>query len=274
MMLSVCSNALRDRGYEEAFRIIAQAGFKGVELYGKPPHLEPFYPETETRKINECARSLGLQIVGVSGYDTRPCGSSDENERAAAVRLIKAYMRQAHRLGAGVLRVQSGTDFSEAGLERVARSYRECVSLADELGVCIGMENHDGVNGGSPEGAMRIASLADSPYVGVTYDSGNLLAMGIDPVEAVKFQAPKIVNVHLQEASIEREGDSIRIRHHIIGCGMQIDFRAIIETLRSIGYVGPMSLEHVAWKPPLSELPIDESLCRCHDYLSALVSEE
>src|SRR5271157_904940 len=66
MKLSCCTLAyIVSTPLEEAIRRIAEAGYKGVDLYTGPPHIYPaHYSEEERRTVRALIDELGLELTG------------------------------------------------------------------------------------------------------------------------------------------------------------------------------------------------------------------
>lgn len=73
--LSLCTRTVEDRRLEDAIQIVAEAGYDGVELLARDPHLPPETPVARVRQIAEQVRQVGLAVAclaaGVGGFGRR-----------------------------------------------------------------------------------------------------------------------------------------------------------------------------------------------------------
>ena len=67
----------------------------------------------------------------------------------------------------------------EDGFPWVIDCIEKCLPAAEKCGVLLGLENHWGL-ARTPEGLLRIVNAVNSPWLGVTLDTGNFLE---DPYE-------------------------------------------------------------------------------------------
>jgi len=208
------------------------------------------------RKDNAYLQSLkrlalvnGLDLCGLSAH--QGFVSPKPEDRKANVARTVASIELAYGLGIPTVRVNTGRwgtckDFNalmkNRGIESplpgytdedafpwVIDSLRECLAAAEKCGVVLGLENHWGL-ARTPEGLLRIASTIDSPWLGVTLDTGNFLE---DPYERLDKIASKATYIHAKTY-----------------CGgglwytLDLDYERIAAMLRRHRYRGYVSLEY------------------------------
>lgn len=140
-------------------------------------------------------------------------------------------------------------DDKPRAMARIAEGLQHLVGYAQPLGVRVTLEdfpNRLAVNdsiAGMQELLMRV------PGLGVTFDNGNWIFSGDDPVEAVHALAPHIFNVHLKDwescpppSSLHLpDGTPVRGGRH--GQGI-LDQPAILAALAETGYDGFLAFEY------------------------------
>jgi sugar phosphate isomerase/epimerase len=162
---------------------------------------------------------------------------------------------------------------------RLVASLRRLGPIALDHGVVLCIENHFGTMTVSAADTLALVEEVDSPGVGILYDQANLAFTHREPYdEAIRLQAPWIRHVHVKDlefihpdrilktnqvASIDK---SERIHaSRMIGDGI-LDWKAIVEALRAVGYDGSYSLEYeYRWNPedlPAPEVGFPESARR------------
>jgi sugar phosphate isomerase/epimerase len=109
---------------------------------------------------------------------------------------------------------------------------------------------------------VQFASNFDSKRLGILLDAGHLYQMGISLSGAVQMFKDRLVNVHVHDATLEK--DYRRATHLPIGKG-SMDFRSLVKSLQEVYYDGWLTLEIKA-----SEEEIEESR-KC---LEALLAEK
>ncbi len=120
-----------------------------------------------------------------------------------------------------------------ARLAAVAGRLREVLPLAEELGLTIAMENHQDATTADLLSLHEMSG--NSPAYGITFDTGNPLAMGEDPLEAARALAPLIRHVHLKDYSIHFAPEGYRLVRCAAGDGV-IDFPAILRMVGANGH--------------------------------------
>jgi sugar phosphate isomerase/epimerase len=155
---------------------------------------------------------------------------------------IRAQLEVASELGARVVRATLSTLLCgdrrplaggwEAHLERRALRLREVLPRAEELGICLALENHQDA---TSHDLVRLAEMVGhSPAYGVTLDTGNALAVAEDPVEFARRVAPLVRHVHLKDYTLHLAPEGFRLVRCAAGDGV-IDFPAILAVLRERG---------------------------------------
>ncbi len=155
---------------------------------------------------------------------------------------ICALLETASRLGARVVRATLSTLLCgdrrtlpggwEAHLERRARRLREVLPRAEQLGLCLALENHQDA---TSHDLVRLAEMVgNSAAYGVTLDTGNALAVAEDPVEFARRVAPLVRHVHLKDYTLHLAPEGFRLVRCAAGDGV-IDFPSILAVLREQG---------------------------------------
>ena len=131
----------------------------------------------------------------------------------------------------------------------LAEGLAEMADRAEKAGIRLLIENVSAAY--MPTTAEILAALdtiGDS-RIGMIYDVANAVFSGEDPVEWLPKAKERLHLVHLSDTPTDRW------RHDPVGTG-EVDFKAVAETLRAIGYDGPSMLEIVS---PIPDRDIAES---------------
>jgi sugar phosphate isomerase/epimerase len=142
----------------------------------------------------------GVQLSGTGVRND--FASADAAVRADLVKLIKDWIGVAHKLGAPVVRVFSGPkrpeghSFDEA-MDWMAAHFRECARYAKELGVILGLQQHNDFLRTADE-TIRLIHAVDSPWFADILDVGSL-RQG-DPYEEIAKLLPYAVSWQIKES--------------------------------------------------------------------------
>ena len=141
---------------------------------------------------------------------------------------LRSSVRLAHSLGTRVVRVtvsgmlegdrrSYGLDGWRDHLEAVARNLREVMPLAEELGISVGMENHQDICSWE---LCRLCEQVGSPSLGVTMDVGNALAVGETCSSFARRVMPFLKHVHLKDYTIYPTSSGYRLKRCPLGSGV------------------------------------------------------
>jgi sugar phosphate isomerase/epimerase len=164
------------------------------------------------------------------------------------------FLRASARLGAKVVRAtMSGILCGDrrtlpggwpARLDAVARTLRDVLPEAHDLGLCVTLENHQDA---TADDFLELADRVDGhPAFGVCLDTGNPLAVGEGPVETARRLAPLIRHAHLKDYTMHFCPEGYRLVRCAAGRGV-IDFAAILDVLSQNGHEVLPGIE-VAWQ--------------------------
>lgn len=231
---------------DECIRQAAAMGFDGVEILHRQMDGED---NAYLQGLKRLALLEGVDLVGLSIH--QGFISPDPAVRRQNVEHTIRCIDLACRLGIPTMRVNTGRwgtskDFDELMRNRgvepplpgctedqafgwVIECLRACLPKAAECGVTLGLENHWGL-ALTPEGVLRIVQAVNSPWLGVTMDTGNFLE---DPYDRLELLAPRTVYVH---AKTYYGGG--------VWYALELDYARIAGILRRHDYRGYVSLEY------------------------------
>lgn len=168
-----------DRGYLQ--RLKRAALLEGLDLCGFSIHQGFVYPDAERRQKNVEHTLHCIELAYQLGIPTMRVNTGRWNTTASFDQLMKDR---------GVEPRLPGVSDDQA-FDWVISSLEKCLKKAEECGVTMGLENHWGL-GLTPQGVLRIVNALNSPWLGVTMDTGNFLE---DPYDRLDMLAPKTVYV-------------------------------------------------------------------------------
>jgi len=138
-------------------------------------------------------------------------------------------------------------------LDMVVDCLRPCVKYAEQKNIVLAIENHGGVPGTSKE-VLRVINGVNSPHLRALLDFGNFLQLDQEPLEAIRDLAPYTVHAHFKDIKKVPRGTPesnvpVRGEFALLGCLLgegDVDVRAGVKLLRSVGYDGYLTLEFEA----------------------------
>jgi len=205
-----------------------------------------WFPKTVTGEylagLKRRAHLAGMAISGgaIANKFTLPPGKALEAQHAHVCKGVDHYAA----LGAPVIRVFAGRPpkgMDEAtALKHCIANLQTACEYAAKRGVMLGIENHD--FSADVDRMLKIVRGVDSPFFGVTFDSGNFHSA--DPYADLAKIAPYAVNA--------------QIKVHMRPAGkpsVEADFKRIIAILRQANYSGYITLEYEARDDPYAKVP-------------------
>ncbi len=245
---------------------------QGVEL------LDAFWKDEaeELKRVQEKLAELDLVVASYSiGNDFV---NADEDKRKKEVDKIVHAIHLAKALKTSVIRVfagdkKEGIEYEQAR-QWILQGLSEGASYASSAGVTLALENH-GLFAGKAQQVEDIITTINSEGLKSTFDTGNFLLVGDNPLQALKKLLPLVSHVHAKDFMRVDEGypgfaytgyNKERFLGAIAGEGM-VELEEILALLRQARYEGFLSLEYEG--PADSYLATKKSL----EYLSGLMNK-
>lgn len=157
-------------------------------------------------------------------------------------------------------------------MDHMRRIYRRILRAAEAYQITINIEPH-GYYTTRPDFLAEMLSFADSPYLRLNMDVGNVFIAGHDPVEFVKRFRDRISLVHVKDISEQLSAASrgeltgIAGSHCAIGEGINAgNVRECLRILAEHGYRGVVTIECEADGGPL----IDRSVAWMRDLIAEI----
>jgi L-ribulose-5-phosphate 3-epimerase len=240
---------LWDLPLQDAVRRIADLGFHYFELMSHVPHCWPrdwsAADRTAFRKLYE-SRGLRLTSVNPTFLDLN-MASPNPGIREESIRQLRETIRLAHDLGGGIMVAPGGRkhvliapdQFYVWGL--VKGALESLLTDCERLGVTFGLENGYNVTH-TAELMVRMCRELSHPRLKLVYDVANA-TMVESPLDGLELVAKDMALLHMSDTDDKVWG------HDRIGTGV-IDFSAVTEKVKKIGYAGPTIMEVVDRRAP------------------------
>ena len=220
---------------------------RAVELGAEGVSLEScFLPQRDSGYLSElCGRLDELELERVYAWG-HPNGLLGGKSPEAYDDMLEG-IAQARAVKAEVMRVVGNNgryrfDEHEKQIDRLSALFTDAVKEAEAQGIRLAIENHQDYT------LAELATLFDnvsSPYLGLTFDSGNCLRILDDPVGGLERVAGRVFATHIKDIRLQKGMPADRWQFFACvpaGEGV-VDLPRIIETLRRAGYGGMLTIE-------------------------------
>jgi len=240
-----------DKPFAAGVERAAQIGYKwvepmvhnGRELLSEAGYFHSFSMDDDPLEMKEI---LDLNQVRASGLSAHCPLMRPE----ISVPYLQKAIRFAAVVGAPVVNTDEGVRppwLEDDECFQVMRyTLKAVLRTAERYGIFVAIEPHQSISK-STSGLLRIATLVDSPWLRVNYDTGNAYLGGEDPYCGLEAVKDRVVHVHAKDISIQHsEAERGKVTGTPVGCACGdgvIDWRRVVKILRSVGFQGVLSVE-------------------------------
>lgn len=261
MKISTQNRALYQAfGHEKALEILAEAGFDHVDMsfypMAKDPDSEFLQPDAEAlcRRIRVKAESLGLSFNQCHAPFQMNMAPWLEGDREEILHLLNTSIRLAGILGAKAIVVHpvqcmNYLNNDPAWIRQInVEFYSSLIPAAKAAGVKIAIENMWQKNRYNKNIVSSVCSSpwelrdyvdacnAVAPVFTACLDIGHCLLTGHDPANSIRVLGDRLGCLHVHD--VDGVNDN-----HTCPLTMKVDFPAVMEALREVGYPGEFTLE-------------------------------
>lgn len=259
MNYSLFTVSVPDMTPEQALKKMQEYGYDGVDFRVKEmpePEIlkeEPSYwrnnyctldlhtIEEKAQEIKELTEEYGLCINSLATY--LKCTDSEE--------LIESCMRAAKIMDCKRLRVNAPayelTENYGDLLEKARKGFRKVEALAKRHGVKVDFEMHMNTIVPTASAAYRLASEFDPDFIGVIYDTGNVIYEGYEEYKmAFEILGPYLDLVHVKNAKWEKKETDGKEKFAPTWAPFAdgyADFERCFQALKAVGYDGYVVFE-------------------------------
>ena len=240
-----------DKSFEEGVRRAAEIGYRvvepmvhnGRELLSEAGYFHSFSMDNDPLEMKDILQKYGVRASGLSAHTPlmRP---------EIAVPYLEKAIRFAAAIGAKVVNTDEGIRpewLNDDECFQVMRyTLKKALQVAERYHVYIGIEPHQSISK-KTDGLLRIATLVDSAFLRINYDTGNAFLGGEDPYAGLQVVLPLLVHVHAKDISIRQaEDEKGKVTGTPVGCACGqgvIDWKRVVEILRAANWNGVLSVE-------------------------------
>lgn len=240
---------------EEAVEIVAQLGFKYIEVSALRPGLS--YPDDYTRDevlaFRDHARSNGLKVAAIhtddGSHHTSNLTNANEKIRRWKINHLKTSAELASLLEADVISTTCGYSMTvetprEKAWEWAVNGLTEAGKVSRAHGVAVALEPAPGTIVRDSRDGVRMLDEIKLDNVKLLLDTGHAMIAsysslrenGPDLVESIHGAREYLIHVHVDD------NNGFSDEHSVPGTGV-IDFEAAVAALRDINYDRYLSFE-------------------------------
>ncbi len=231
----------KELSWKEKLTAAREAGYDFVEISidETDEKLERLYMSAAERlELVRLMDEVGIPIrtMCLSGHRKYSLGSSDPELCRRGMDIMEKAIGLAEDLGIRIIQLAGYDVYYEESTEETRRRFEEnlkkAVMMAAKTGVVMGFETMETEFMNTVKKAMHYVELADSCYLNIYPDSGNItnaaVSYGTDVQEDLKSGAGHLVAIHLKETVPGK------FREIPYGTG-HVNFEAIVHTSWELG---------------------------------------
>jgi len=202
-------------------------------------------PIEELYEIRDFLAEYNLECT----YAANECllAAGEESTRQSLL-AVESSLAKAERLGAKILRVGVAVGVFDRTLLKASwwrSAIERLIATAAALNIVIAVENAPNPVTGAAALLRDIVAPFASPWLKITFDTGNWLPAGWDPCRALDILGGHIGYVHLKDMITRADG----FAPAFLGGG-NLDLHPVIDNLRQSGYEGLYALEFPGGRSP------------------------
>lgn len=231
------------RAAEIGYKYVEPMVHNGRELLSEAGYFHSVSLDEEPLEIRDVLERYGVKASGLSAHTPlmRP---------EISVPYLEKAIRFAAVLGAPVVNTDEGIrpDGMELDDAYTIMKYTlgRALRVAERYGINIAIEPHQSITR-TTQGLETVATLVDSDWLRINYDTGNAYLAGEDPYDGLKAVAELVVHVHAKDIGIRQSADERgKVTGTPVGCACGegvIDWARVLGILTDAGYRGVLSVE-------------------------------
>jgi sugar phosphate isomerase/epimerase len=238
-------NWMRAEPLEITLARIKRLGYGSIEISGEPTQ----YPRDPTRAL---LKQHGIRCWGsvTLTLGERNLAAKEPAQRARSIQYVKSVVQMVSDLGGEIITIVPTTvgkvvpdSTPENEWTWVRDGLQEVYALAVELGVRMAIEPLNRFETYFINRADQALAMADAvgPKCGVCLDAFHLNIEEADLLEAIRVGGKRIYDFHVADNNRLAPGQGA------------LDWHAIVQTLKGVGYEGALTAEFVA---PIDRTPV------------------
>ncbi|MDA8306197.1 MAG: sugar phosphate isomerase/epimerase [Deltaproteobacteria bacterium] len=243
MKLAFSSNAFVRYTLLETIRLLAETGYRGIEIMADVPHAyPPNLGPSEVGEIRSALERYRMEISNVSSFMLRAIGDiyhpswieADPELRNKRIEHTINSIELAHSLGAQTISTGPGGPLDGMEPERAIKLFRdglrqiEAIAGKKNVRVLIEPEPELMIENGAQ--FKEFCKELDPEIFGLNFDIGHFFCVGEDPAAMIVELKDYIGHFHIEDIGLSR------VHHHLLLGDGALDFAGIFDAMERIGY--------------------------------------
>lgn len=252
MEIAFSTNAFKKFTLNNTINILAEIGYKGIEILCDIPHA---YPKTITNSniddLKQLLSKLKISISNLNAFTLFALGDTyhpswiENNLEKRKLRIDHTIdcITLARKLGASNISTEPGGPTINQGLNEnellkvFANGINEILKVAEKENVTVLVEPEPGLLIENSEQFIKFIKNFDSECIGLNFDIGHFFCVGEDPSSVIYKLSEYVRHVHLEDIAADRT------HHHLMLGEGAIDFESVFKSMKDIGYDGFVTIE-------------------------------
>jgi len=252
MEIAFSTNAFKKFTLNNTINILAEIGYKGIEILCDIPHA---YPKTITNSniddLKQLLSKLKISISNLNAFTLFALGDTyhpswiENNLEKRKLRIDHTIdcITLARKFGASNISTEPGGPTINQGLNEnellkvFANGINEILKVAEKENVTVLVEPEPGLLIENSEQFIKFIKNFDSECIGLNFDIGHFFCVGEDPSSVIYKLSEYVRHVHLEDIAADRT------HHHLMLGEGAIDFESVFKSMKDIGYDGFVTIE-------------------------------
>jgi sugar phosphate isomerase/epimerase len=228
---SLSFDGFGNNDFVKTFQVAPQVGYKHLEF-------NCWYPETlmPSKMIDLRARCEVAGLCPGSIHVSSFGGEGSVGQTKDLCHKIRA-IDAAVELGCQMISASGAEKGSQGGVAGIIDVLKELALYAEEKGVLVSLENHDGSNLEDLEDYQRILDAIPSPNIGICMDTGHFDAAGVSLDQLVDRFSERIIHIHV------KDNDGFGVKRFVRFEEGTTENNRIVERMIDRGYSGYLVVE-------------------------------
>lgn len=236
----MCTLAWREKLLDYALVAAQKAGFDGVEIWGREPHVPEKFDETRLRATRKQLESTHLTPMVLGSYLRLGATRNDANAVQLADTLHVARWLKTSLVRVWMSDVSSRAASAEVWSRAITQAQQACDQAA-KLGLTLVAEMHSATLADTAKSAVRVVHEVDRPNFRLNYQIATATD-GQTPEERLEMVLPWVAHVHAQNYERLAGHDSDPVRRVPLSVGVA-SYPRLVGMLRDAGYEGCIAVE-------------------------------
>ncbi len=250
MKFAFSSNAFRRYSLADTIKIIADAGYQGIEIMADVPHAFPLHlKEGDVDRIRKALEDNHIEISNINAFmhhadgDTyHPSWIEQSAElRAKRIDYTLRCIDLAAMLGVSHISTEPGGPLQGMAREEGLRLFKEGLAAVEkralERGVRVLIEPEPGLLIENSAQFLSFFEELDPEAFGLNFDIGHFFCVGEDPSSLIGQLRAVTHHFHIEDIASSREH-----YHLMLGTGA-IDITGVLSTIARMDYEGFVTVE-------------------------------